>query len=223
LNTAPVNVSVLLSLFAMVNVFAPVLMPTTPLPKLMLGGESVTADIPFPESGTGGGFRTALVAIVSEPTGWLPAVVGVRYRATVHEPPAGTVGVRHVDDGSIPYGLPAVTDSEVTVKLVVCSFVTGTTLSALDVFTTTLPKFTEAGDTSVGAMPVPVSAAVSAVLEPRIKTASEVGGTAPTTVGVSVTEMLHCEFDPSVVPQVVDASLYGAGTVIEVMVIDVVS
>jgi hypothetical protein len=101
--------------------------------------------------------------------------------------------------------------------------VTVTTFSALVVFTTTLPKFTDAGDAIVGATPAPVSAAVSAVLDAVVKTESEVRGTAPTAVGVRVMEILHCEFPASVLPHVVDASLNGDGTVIEWIVSDVCS
>ena len=78
--------------------------------------------------------------------------------------PGSTVGVKHVEDGSIAYGVPAVTASEVIVRETAWLFVSVTLMIALVCPTTTPPKAIEAGERVVGAMPVPLSGTVSGLL-----------------------------------------------------------
>jgi len=68
--------------------------------------------------------------------------------------------------------------------------------------TTTLPKYTDAGDTAVGAMPVPVSATVSGLLGALVVIVKEVAATGPATAGASVNRMLQLEPAASVLPHV---------------------
>jgi hypothetical protein len=92
-----------------------------------------------------------------------------------------------------------------------------TILSALVDPIATLPKFTEAGDTDVGAMPVPLSARVFGLFEAFEATLSDSAGTAPRAVGVSVREMMQLAPAARVVPQVVEETAYSAGAVIEML------
>ena len=104
-----------------------------------------------------------------------------------------------------------------TLRLVVwLLFFSVTMLSALVDPTATLPKFTDVGNTDVGAMPVPLSARVFGLFEAFVAMLSDSAGTAPTAVGVSVREILQLAPAARVAPQVVEATAYSAGGVIAI-------
>ena len=85
-------------------------------------------------------------------------------------------------------------------------------LAALVVLMTVLPKAIELAENTVGASPTPPSATVSGLLGALVVTVSDVAGTAPATVGVSVSWMLQLELAASVVPHVPPEIEYGAAT-----------
>jgi hypothetical protein len=88
---------------------------TATLPNASVEGK-VTPSTPVPLKLTVCGLLLALVLMVSVPAGRGPDEAGVTVSATVQLAPAATVGVRHVDDGSMAYRVPAVMPSEATVR-----------------------------------------------------------------------------------------------------------
>ena len=188
------------------------------MPNAIAPGASVTDAVPVAESDTESGLLMALVAMVRVPAGCAPVVEGETFVTTVQVPPAGTVGVRQVDDGSIEYGVPVVTESEETVSGTVWLFVNVTVLSELTLPTTTFPKLMAVGDATDGTMPVALSATLCGELGALVVMVSELAGTAPAAVGLAVTEILQLAPDASVLPHVVDATAYSAGAVIETIV-----
>jgi hypothetical protein len=90
-------------------------------------------------------------------------------------------------------------------------------LRALVEPTATLPKFTEVGNTDVGAIPVPLSARVFGLFEASVAMLSDSAGTAPKAVGESVREILQLAPAARVVPQVVEETAYFAGGVITML------
>ena len=96
-------------------------------------------------------------------------------------------------------------------------FVSVTVFSELVVPTGTFPKFTEAGDTEVCAMPAPVRGNIAGLFDALVTTLSDSAGTAPTAVGVSVSEITQVDPAATELPQVVEDKAYSAGGVIEVM------
>ena len=84
----------------------------------------------------------------------------------------------------------------------------------------TLPKTADAGDNAVGVTPGPERDAVSGLFKVLVTTVSELAGTAPAVVGVSVIEIVQLAY-PASTPgpwHVPPEMAYGAGTVIELMV-----
>jgi hypothetical protein len=96
-------------------------------------------------------------------------------------------------------------------------FVSVTIFSELVAPTGTFPKFTDAGDTEVCAMPAPVRGNKAGLFEAFVTTLSDSAGTAPTAVGVSVSEITQVEPAATELPQVVEDKAYSAGGVIEVI------
>jgi hypothetical protein len=65
-----------------------------------------------------------------------------------------------------------------------------------------------------------VSATKAGVTDALVEIDSELAGTGPSAVGVSVSEMMQFEFPARVLPQVVEATEYSAGGVMELIVND---
>jgi hypothetical protein len=179
-----------------VIVFVALVVFTTTDPNARLVGLSDVAAIPDPLSPTVLE-PPALVEIVRTPAVCVPIVAGVIVTATVQLAPAPSVPVRHVDDGSIAYGVPAVTVGVETVMLPVVSFVSVTVFSALVCPTTTLPKLIDVGETTVAFTPAPLNAAVSGLLPAFEVTVSVPAGCVPLEPGVSVTNIVQLELAAS--------------------------
>jgi hypothetical protein len=109
----------LVVLFVSVSVLVALGTPNGTLPKLRLDGVSDTGVIPVPESPTVSGLPEAPNETVSVPAGCAPSAVGVKVSATVQLRPAPRVGIRQVEEGSMEYGDPAVTESDEMLRLVV--------------------------------------------------------------------------------------------------------
>ena len=88
-----------------------------------------------------------------------------------------------------------------------------TVLIALVAPTTTFPKLTEVGDADVCAIPVAVSGRLCGEFEAFVVIVSELAGTAPTAVGVTVMEITQLAPAASELPQVFEAIAYSAGGV----------
>jgi hypothetical protein len=63
--------------------------------------------------------------------------------------PALSVGVKHVEEGWMAYGVPEPTDRELMLMEAAPVFLRLTLMATLVVLTTTLPKPTDAGETVV--------------------------------------------------------------------------
>lgn len=87
----------------------------TSYPNAMLAGLTETGTSPVPVSGTVCGLLLALSVIVRVLDSAV-ADVGLKLSAIVQLAPAASVGVRHVDEGSIANGVPGVTARELIVR-----------------------------------------------------------------------------------------------------------
>jgi hypothetical protein len=84
-----------------------------------------------------------------------------------------------------------------------------------------LPKFTAAGETTAGAIPVPVSDKAFGLSGALVVIVNAPAETAPTEVGVNVTEILQLPDAASELPHVVADTRNPAEGVIEEIVMDV--
>jgi len=131
------------------TVLAALASPTGTLPKFTTVVETTVGSTPTPLSATVCGELGAVVAMVSVPAGCAPNAVGLRVSNILQLAPAASVGVKHGEEELMEYGEAAVTDRELMLIEDAPVFFKVTTLVALVVFTTTLPKFTEAVETVV--------------------------------------------------------------------------
>jgi hypothetical protein len=136
--------------------------------------------------------------MVSALAGAAPIVVGLKVSTTVQLAPGDTLGLMHVDDPPIEYGVPGVTASASIVRVFGWLFVTVTVFAALVVPVCTLPKASVLGETATGAIPVPDSVAVFGVFEASVLIVSEPDGRAPTESGFTVTKIVQLELAASV-------------------------
>jgi hypothetical protein len=157
--------------------------------------------------------------MVNVPAGWAPIVVGVRVTPIVQLAPAASVGFKHVDDGLIAYGVPDVTARDEMDREVVWLFVRVTVLMALVWPSTTFPKFNAEGETTVAAMPVPLSATVCGLFGAFVATV-RVPVCAPVEVGEKATftvQLAPAAIVPVVLHVPPDATLKPAEAVIDEM------
>jgi hypothetical protein len=172
--------------FFSVNVLVELTVVMGTEPNTRLDGLRVTAAIPVPDRDTVCGLFDALSVMVSMPAGAAPRTEGVKVSSTVQLPPAATVGLKQVDEGSMAYGVPDVTASDEMLMLVDRLFMRVTVLIALVWPTTTLPKFTAVAESVTGAIPVPESVTVCGLFKALSVTVSVPAGAAPRVEGVKV-------------------------------------
>jgi hypothetical protein len=202
-----------------VTVFAALVEPTAILPNASDDGSAAVGTTPVPLNVNVSGLFVAEVFTVMELDAATPVAVGLNVTENWQELPAGNVAPQVVLE--MAYGAVAVIVE--TLIAVVSLFDRVTLCAALVAPTTTFPKLIEPTESVDASVPVPVNVTVSGLFVPEVLTVMLRGATAPTAVGVSVTNTSQLVFAASVAPHVVLDTLYGAGAEIGETVIDAAS